>query len=57
MSTHSYTRLWIHLIWETLRREPLLDFRMPMWTTSLGTLPIKKSIIGSELMPKSTRCL
>ena len=21
MSTHSYTRLWIHLIWETLNRE------------------------------------
>ena len=25
MSTHSYTRLWTHLIWETLNREPLLD--------------------------------
>ena len=24
MSTHSYSRLWIHLIWETLSREPLL---------------------------------
>ena len=21
--THSYTRLWIHLIWETLNREPI----------------------------------
>ena len=27
MSTHSYTRLWTHLIWETLNREPLLDKR------------------------------
>jgi REP element-mobilizing transposase RayT len=25
MSTHSYTRLWTHLIWETLCRKPLLD--------------------------------
>ena len=25
MSTHSYTRLWTHLIWETLNRERLLD--------------------------------
>jgi putative transposase len=25
MSTHSYARLWIHLIWETLAREPMLD--------------------------------
>ena len=27
MSNHSYTRLWTHLIWETLRREPILDKR------------------------------
>ena len=27
MSTHSYSRLWVHLIWETLRREPMLDKR------------------------------
>ena len=27
MSTHSYSRLWIHLIWETLGREPMLDKR------------------------------
>jgi REP element-mobilizing transposase RayT len=27
MSTHSYSRLWIHLIWETLKREPMLDKR------------------------------
>ena len=25
MSTHSYSRLWIHLIWETPGREPMLD--------------------------------
>jgi hypothetical protein len=25
MSTHSYSRIWIHLIWETLAREPMLD--------------------------------
>ena len=27
MSTHSYARLWTHLIWETLSREPMLDKR------------------------------
>ena len=27
MSTHSYARLWTHLIWETLDREPMLDKR------------------------------
>ena len=27
MSTHSYTRLWTHMIWETLSREPILDKR------------------------------
>ncbi len=27
MSTHSYTRCWLHLIWETLRRELMLDKR------------------------------
>lgn len=25
MSTHSYSRCWLHLIWETLRREPMLN--------------------------------
>jgi REP element-mobilizing transposase RayT len=25
MSTHSYSRLWTHLIWETLKREPMLN--------------------------------
>ena len=24
MSTHSYSRLWTHLVWETLNREPML---------------------------------
>jgi len=27
MSTHSYSRCWLHLIWETLSREPMLDKR------------------------------
>ena len=27
MSTHSYSRGWLHLIWETLRHEPMLDKR------------------------------
>lgn len=27
MSTRSYSRCWLHLIWETLRREPMLDSR------------------------------
>ena len=27
MSTHSYSRCWLHLVWETLRREPMLDKR------------------------------
>ena len=25
MSTHSYSRCWLHLIWETLNREPMLN--------------------------------
>ena len=25
MSTHSYTRLWTHLIWETLNRELMIN--------------------------------
>ena len=25
MSTHSYSRIWLHLIWETLSREPMLN--------------------------------
>jgi REP-associated tyrosine transposase len=27
MSTHSYSRCWLHLIWETLNREPVLNKR------------------------------
>jgi putative transposase len=27
VSTHSYSRCWLHLIWETLRREPMLERR------------------------------
>jgi len=27
MSTHSYSRVWTHLIWETLSREAMLDKR------------------------------
>lgn len=27
MSTHSYSRLWTHLIWVTFNREPMLDKR------------------------------
>jgi REP element-mobilizing transposase RayT len=27
MSTHSYSRIWLHLIWETLAREAMLDNR------------------------------
>lgn len=27
MSTHSYSRCWLHLIWETLHKEPMLDKR------------------------------
>ena len=27
MSTHSYSRIWLHLVWETLAREAMLDKR------------------------------
>jgi putative transposase len=27
VSSHSYSRCWLHLVWETLRREPMLDKR------------------------------
>jgi len=37
MSTHSYTRLWTHLIWETLSREPMLDKRAAARTSSFLT--------------------
>jgi len=25
MSLHSYSRVWVHLVWATLERRPLLD--------------------------------
>jgi hypothetical protein len=37
MSTHSYSRLWIHLIWETLDREPMLDQRAAVKASSFLT--------------------
>ena len=37
MSTHSYTRLWTHLIWETLNREPMLDKRAAAKASSFLT--------------------
>ena len=45
MSTHSYSRLWIHLIWETLRREPMLDKRAAaLASTSLTDYAREKNI-------------
>lgn len=32
MSTHSYSRIWIHLIWETLRREQHTKGAPPIYT-------------------------
>ena len=37
MSTHSYSRLWIHLIWETFDREPMLDKRAAAKTSGFLT--------------------
>jgi hypothetical protein len=37
MSTHSYSRLWTHLIWETLNREPMLDKRAAAKASSFLT--------------------
>ena len=37
MSTHSYSRLWTHLIWETLSREPMLDKRAAAQASSFLT--------------------
>ena len=37
MSTHSYSRLWIHLISETLDREPMLDKRAAAKTSGFLT--------------------
>ena len=45
MSTHSYSRLWIHLIWETLGREPMLDKRAAANASSfLNEYSLKKGI-------------
>ena len=45
MSTHSYSRLWIHLIWETLRREPMLDKRAAaLASTNLTNYAHEKNI-------------
>ena len=45
MSTHSYSRLWIHLIWETLRREPMLDKRAAaLSSTNLTNYAREKNI-------------
>lgn len=50
MSTHSYSRLWTHLIWETLDREPMLDKSAAAKASSLPS-------IASGRIRKSTRCL
>ena len=45
MSTHSYSRLWIHLIWETLRREPMLNkHTAALASTSLTNYAREKNI-------------
>ena len=45
MSTHSYSRLWIHLIWETLGREPMLDKRAAAKTSiHLSDYAVEKGI-------------
>ena len=45
MSTHSYSRLWTHLIWETLSREPMLDKRAAAKTSQfLNKYALKKGI-------------
>ena len=45
MSTHSYSRLWIHLIWETLNREQMLDKRAAAKASSfLSDYSLKKGI-------------
>ena len=45
MSTHSCSRCWLHLIWETLRREPMLDKRAAARaSTSLSEYSIEKGI-------------
>ena len=45
MSTHSYSRCWLHLIWETLRREPMLDKRAAARASvSLSEFALEKGI-------------
>lgn len=45
MSTHSYSRCWLHLIWETLRREPMLDKRAAAKaSTNLSDYAFQKGI-------------
>lgn len=45
MSTHAYSRLWTHLIWETLSRERMLDKRAAALTSRfLTTYALEKGI-------------
>ena len=45
MSTHSYSRCWLHLIWETLRHEPMLDKRAaPQASANLSQYSYEKGI-------------
>ena len=45
MSTHAYSRLWTHLIWETLSRERMLDRRAATRTSRfLDSYALKKGI-------------
>ncbi|HKV32961.1 MAG TPA: IS200/IS605 family transposase [Pyrinomonadaceae bacterium] len=45
MSTHAYSRLWTHLIWETLSRERMLDKRAAARTSRfLTTYALEKGI-------------
>lgn len=45
MSTHSYSRIWIHLIWETLAREPMLDKKAAAKTSiDLSDYSLQKGI-------------
>lgn len=45
MSTHAYSRLWTHLIWETLRRERMLHKRAAARTSKyLDSYALQKGI-------------
>ena len=48
MSTHSYSRLWTHLIWETLNRAPMLDKRATAkaWGLGYGAFSVSHSDVG-----------